>query len=135
VIRVVGVVEPTARAGFQIIDPSQALRFNKVLIQPEPVDDQPVRGPADGALQIGEIAAQEIADDCPAGIVVAAIEQHALPAGSLVRRKTPHYCGAAVDVTPAAGIGARYEIFCTDRREQVLEVDLFDEHLDTAARE
>ena len=61
-----------------------------------------------------------------AGIVVAAIEQQALPPGRLVRGAALHEACPPVDVVPAAAISDREVVLGADRSEQVLEVDLLD---------
>jgi hypothetical protein len=62
--------------------------------------------------------------------MISTIKQHALPSGSLVIGKATHQGSSPVDVVPLAAIGESDVIFFTNRGEQVLQVDLFDEHLD-----
>jgi hypothetical protein len=130
VIGMPGVVQASARTRFQVVDPSQPLRFDEVEVEAEAIDDQVIGRPSDRVTKVRKVSAQKSRDVEAAWIVVTAVEEHALLAALLPRCETPHHGGAAVDVRPASGIRERDAIVGADAREQRAQVDLLDQHLD-----
>jgi len=62
----VRIIKPAAAAGFQIIDPRQAVLLNEVMVEPKALDDEIVRVPADGAV----MAARALMSDQPEIFVI-----------------------------------------------------------------
>src|SRR5262249_22084786 len=65
-----------------------------------------------------------------ARIVVAALEQDAGLALVFALEETPHRAGPAVEACPTADIGQRGRVALADVREEGLQGDLLDPHLD-----
>src|SRR5262249_56189999 len=74
----------------QVIDPGQLLALDKFVVEPEALDDEVVRRPADRARQLFEIGAQEIADMQSTGVMIGEDQQHAPLALGLFLREAPH---------------------------------------------
>ena len=58
VIWVPRVVEPPAASGFEVVDPTQVLRFDEVVVESESVDDETVGAPACRAGKVAELSAE-----------------------------------------------------------------------------
>jgi hypothetical protein len=98
------IIKPPTAACFQIVDPCEAVFFDKVVVEAETLNDQILWIPTHGFRELFQIAAQEVRDMEPARIVVATVEQDTALAGPLHGRESLHHGGTGVDVRPARNI-------------------------------
>ena len=81
-IGVARVIQSTARSGFEVVDPGEAMLFDEVVVEPETIDDQIVRPPANRIAEFFDIGSQGFGDLQAGGIMIATIEKDSLPHGS-----------------------------------------------------
>jgi len=72
----IGIVEPAATSGFEIIDPGKAVPLDEVVIQPETLDLEIAGMPTSRLGQVFQVGAEEFRDMQAARIVIATVEQN-----------------------------------------------------------
>src|SRR5262249_25035094 len=77
-----------------------------------------------------EVRADLVADQEPARVEVAAVQEYGVPPALRVITEATHHLGPAVDVGPTTGVPDRQLVFRTHDIEQLPQVDLLDHHLD-----
>jgi len=119
-----------AGRGHQVLGPAQALGLDEVEVESEPIDDEVVREVASRGGHALDVRDHRAGDVQAARIVVAAVEQDAGLALVFALEEASHRAGSAVEACPTADIDQRDRVALADVREEGLQVDLLDPHLD-----
>src|SRR5262245_2493788 len=119
-----------AGRGHQVLGPAQALGLDEVEVESEPIDDEVVREVAGRGGHALDVRDHRAGDVQAARIVVAAVEQDAGLALVFALEEASHRAGSAVEACPTADIDQWDRVALADVREEGLQVDLLDPHLD-----
>src|SRR5271166_4260970 len=82
----------------EVVDPSQPLSFDEIVIETETVNDEIFRRPANGGFEIAKVRQEAIRNMQPTGIMIAAVKQDARLSLSLPFGEPAHHRRAAVNI-------------------------------------